>query len=169
MSNHVKRRGPTIEELEKKAKNPYDAMRIRLNYLEKNIDKAIEIPVIPEEEKPREAPEFVRNVVGSSAAAGSAEFHIFRNNRRREYERLEYIDKQAKKEELDREYSLKRKTIEEEEAAKTAKKRAKRQKKKKKDKQNRNSRKKKEENIDTESESCDEGSIKISKNETIQG
>uniref|UniRef100_A0A0K0E2I6 DUF1168-domain-containing protein n=1 Tax=Strongyloides stercoralis TaxID=6248 RepID=A0A0K0E2I6_STRER len=154
MNNYVKRRKPTVEELEKKAKNPYDAMRVRLNYLEKNIDKLVDIPVIPEEEKPREAPDFVRNVVGSSAAAGSAEFHIFRNNRRREYERLEYIEKNAKKEELDKEYYLKRKKIEEEEAEKTAKKRAKRQKRKEKNKKNKKN--KKEKGSDTENEDEDE-------------
>ncbi|CEF67205.1 PRKR-interacting protein 1 [Strongyloides ratti] len=160
MNNRAKRRGPTVEELEKKATDPYDAMRVRLNYLEKNIDKLVEIPAIPEEEKPREAPDFVRNVVGSSAAAGSAEFHIFRNNRRREYERLEFIDKHAKKEELDKEYYLKRKQIEEEEAERTAKKRAKRQKRKEKEKQQKKnkskSKSKKEEEEKEDSDTEDE-------------
>uniref|UniRef100_A0A0N4ZLJ6 PRKR-interacting protein 1 homolog n=1 Tax=Parastrongyloides trichosuri TaxID=131310 RepID=A0A0N4ZLJ6_PARTI len=154
MSNRTKNRGPTVEELEKKAKDPYDAMRIRLNYLEKNIDKLVEIPKIPEEGKPQDAPDFVRNVVGSSAAAGSAEFHIFRNNRRKEYDRLEYIEKKAEKEELDKEYNLKRKKIEEEEAEKTAKKRAKRQKRKEKAKQNRKKCNKKE-NCDEKDDSED--------------
>lgn len=65
--------------------------------------------------------------MGSSAAAGSAEFHIFRNNRKKEMARLEYIEKEAIKNELNDEYeqrNLKRKELEE---AKTAKKRLKRQ------------------------------------------
>lgn len=45
------------------------------------------IPQRRDGRKPRPPPDFVRNVVGSSAAAGSAEFHIFRNNRKREMDR----------------------------------------------------------------------------------
>ena len=45
------------------------------------------------EQPPPEPPEFYRNVVGSSAGAGSAEFHIFRNNRRKEMKRLAWMDK----------------------------------------------------------------------------
>uniref|UniRef100_A0AC35TRE4 AB hydrolase-1 domain-containing protein n=1 Tax=Rhabditophanes sp. KR3021 TaxID=114890 RepID=A0AC35TRE4_9BILA len=127
-----KRRGPTVDELEKCAKNPRDAMRIRLNHLERNIDKLVELPPIPDEDRPKTPPEFVRNVVGSSAAAGSAEFHIFRNNRRKEYDRLAYIDKQAEKEELDAKYKERRDAIKKEEDDKLAKKAAKNRKRKEK-------------------------------------
>jgi hypothetical protein len=75
---------------------------------------------------PPPPPEFVRNVVGSSAAAGSAEFHIFRNNRKRETDRLDYLERQAKKQELDAEFN--ERAAERKRAADelTAKKRAKR-------------------------------------------
>ena len=56
------------------------------------------------EKGPAPPPDFVRNVVGSSAAAGSADFHIFRNNRKRETDRLDWLDKQDKKQKLDAEY-----------------------------------------------------------------
>lgn len=77
--------------------------------------------------KPKPPPEFVRNVVGSSAAAGSAEFHIFRNNRKKELSRLEYIEKEAVRKELDEEYEQRNRERREVEKAKTAKKRLKRQ------------------------------------------
>ncbi|KAL3090170.1 hypothetical protein niasHS_006622 [Heterodera schachtii] len=114
-----------IEE-ERRAKTAYDLMRIRLKRLEKNIDKPVPIPTRREEPKPRPPPEFVRNVVGSSAAAGSAEFHIFRNNKRRELERLEYIEKMAVKDEKDKEFEERRKARRDEEEKKSAKKREKR-------------------------------------------
>ncbi|CAK5085787.1 unnamed protein product [Meloidogyne enterolobii] len=118
-----------IEE-ERRAKNAYDLIRIRLNRLEKNIDKPIIIPQRKDDPKPKPPPEFVRNVVGSSAAAGSAEFHIFRNNKRREQERLEHIQKQALKEDLDKEFEERKMARKEAEELKTARKREKRQRQK---------------------------------------
>ncbi|OAP54706.1 hypothetical protein AYL99_11154 [Fonsecaea erecta] len=44
-------------------------------------------------------PEIVANVQGSSAGAGSGEFHVYKASRRREYERLRAMDEEAKKEE----------------------------------------------------------------------
>lgn len=117
-------------EEERRAKDVYDLMRIRLNRLQKNIDKPVQIPTRKDDEKLRPPPEFVRNVVGSSAAAGSAEFHIFRNNKRREQERLAYIEKQAIKEDLDKEYQERTTAQREIEEQKTAKKREKRQRQK---------------------------------------
>ncbi|VDP24091.1 unnamed protein product, partial [Onchocerca flexuosa] len=56
-------------------------------------EKPVSIPQRRDGRKPRPPPDFVRNVVGSSAAAGSAEFHIFRNNRKREMDRQRYKQK----------------------------------------------------------------------------
>ncbi|KAI9674081.1 MAG: hypothetical protein M1817_001899 [Caeruleum heppii] len=42
-------------------------------------------------------PEIVANVQGSSAGAGSGEFHVYKASRRREYERLRLMDEQVKR------------------------------------------------------------------------
>ncbi|KAL9623506.1 MAG: hypothetical protein Q9160_002187 [Pyrenula sp. 1 TL-2023] len=43
-------------------------------------------------------PEIVANVQGSSAGAGSGEFHVYKAGRRREYERLRLMDEEVRKE-----------------------------------------------------------------------
>ncbi|KAI9903259.1 hypothetical protein N3K66_002611 [Trichothecium roseum] len=43
-------------------------------------------------------PEIVANVQGSSAGAGSGEFHVYKASRRREYERLRGMDAEVKRE-----------------------------------------------------------------------
>jgi hypothetical protein len=53
-------------------------------------------------------PEIVANVQGSSAGAGSGEFHVYKASRRREYERVKMMDDEAKKQEDDREWQLRR-------------------------------------------------------------
>lgn len=42
-----------------------------------------------------ETPSFVRNVMGSSAGAGSGEFHVYRHLRRKEYARQKTIQQQS--------------------------------------------------------------------------
>lgn len=41
-------------------------------------------------------PSFVRNVMGSSAGAGSGEFHVYRHLRRKEYARQKHIQQKSK-------------------------------------------------------------------------
>lgn len=72
----------------------------------------------------------MKNVQGSSAGAGSGEFHVYKASRRREYERLKMMEESARKEAEDAQFERKRKEAEEQAAAKTAKNRARRQKKK---------------------------------------
>lgn len=43
-------------------------------------------------------PEIVTNVQGSSAGAGSGEFHVYKASRRREYERLREMDEELRRE-----------------------------------------------------------------------
>lgn len=42
-------------------------------------------------------PDFVRNVMGSSAGAGSGEFHVYRHLRRKEYARQKFIQEKGEK------------------------------------------------------------------------
>lgn len=44
-----------------------------------------------------DTPSFVRNVMGSSAGAGSGEFHVYRHLRRKEYARQKQIQQQSVK------------------------------------------------------------------------
>ena len=49
-------------------------------------------------------PEIVANVQGSSAGAGSGEFHVYKAARRREYERLRRMDDDVRRESADAEF-----------------------------------------------------------------
>nr|XP_031835228.1 PRKR-interacting protein 1 homolog [Nomia melanderi] len=114
------------------AKNAIDLQRLKLQKLMKNPEKPVILPERPKAKSTPTVPEFVRNVMGSSAGAGSGEFHVYRHLRRKEYARQKFIQEKGRKELLDAEYHLKleeNKRIAEEI---TAKKRAKRQKKKQK-------------------------------------
>lgn len=88
--------------------DPYAATRKRLDKLMANPDKPIEIPERRSGDRPfPDAPEFVRNIMGSSAGAGSGEFHVYRALRRKEYARQRYLNESAKKEELDKDFQEK--------------------------------------------------------------
>lgn len=70
----------------------------------RNPEKLAPIPDRPKEWNPRAPPEFVRDVMGSSAGAGSGEFHVYRHLRRREYQRQDFLDKMADKCDADVKY-----------------------------------------------------------------
>ena len=86
------------------AKTPAEEQRLKLERLMRNPDKLAPIPDRPKEWNPRAPPEFVRDVMGSSAGAGSGEFHVYRHLRRREYQRQDFLDKMADKQDKDLEY-----------------------------------------------------------------
>ena len=113
-------------------KNAAEEQKLKLERLMKNPDKAVQIPEKMSEWAPRPPPEFVRDVMGSSAGAGSGEFHVYRHLHRREYQRQDYMDAMAEKQKLDAEFQkrLERNKIAAEEQ--TAKRRKKRQKLKEK-------------------------------------
>lgn len=73
-------------------------------------------------------PEIVANVQGSSAGAGSGEFHVYKASRRREYERLRAMDEEVKKEEEEREFAKRKEELEKKDREKTEKNRLKREK-----------------------------------------
>ncbi|XP_071945389.1 PRKR-interacting protein 1 homolog [Antedon mediterranea] len=130
----------TEEEEEKKHVKPKDPVfvpkstsakhRLHIERLMKNPEKAVFIPEVRKVWKPRDAPEFVRDVMGSSAGAGSGEFHVYRGYRRREQIRQDYIDNKNEKDEKESEFQKKLEDNKNKAEEKTAKKRAKRNKKK---------------------------------------
>ncbi|XP_068976361.1 PRKR-interacting protein 1 homolog [Bombus flavifrons] len=144
------------------AKTAIDLQRLKLQKLMKNPEKPIILPERPKAKSTPTVPEFVRNVMGSSAGAGSGEFHVYRHLRRKEYARQKFIQEKGHKELLDEEYHRKieeNKRIAEEI---TAKKRAKRLKKKQKWKQKKKMKTgnveqhNKSSNADSDEESLDE-------------
>ncbi|KAH8259158.1 hypothetical protein KR038_011876 [Drosophila bunnanda] len=123
-------------------KTATDLQRLKLEKLMKNPDKPV---VIPEQRRDRDymssVPSFVRNVMGSSAGAGSGEFHVYRHLRRKEYARQKNIQNQSAREAADDAYQQ---TLDDNRRAaeeKTAKKRAKRLKKKQRAKKPRDQKK----------------------------
>ncbi|KAH7346735.1 hypothetical protein BKA65DRAFT_283114 [Rhexocercosporidium sp. MPI-PUGE-AT-0058] len=77
-------------------------------------------------------PEIVQNVQGSSAGAGSGEFHVYKASRRREYERLRGMDEEVRKEEEGAEWEREKREREERDKEKTRKNREKRERLKRK-------------------------------------
>ncbi|KZT72062.1 DUF1168-domain-containing protein [Daedalea quercina L-15889] len=112
------------------ALTPVDKQRAQLERLLKDPSKPAYVPAPPKEKTVRPPREMMKNVQGSSAGAGSGEFHVYKASRRREYERLKMMDETAQKEADTLEFERKRREREEQAEAKTAKNRAKRQKKK---------------------------------------
>jgi hypothetical protein len=83
----VNRHAPTVVERQ----------RAQLDRLLKDPAKPAYIPSAPKEKSIRPAREMMKNVQGSSAGAGSGEFHVYKASRRREYERLRLLDETAQK------------------------------------------------------------------------
>ncbi|KAI4238404.1 MAG: hypothetical protein LQ352_007877 [Teloschistes flavicans] len=75
-------------------------------------------------------PEIVANVQGSSAGAGSGEFHVYKASRRREYERLRQMEEDVSKEKADEEYERKVEEMRKRDEEKTGKNRRRREKRK---------------------------------------
>ncbi|KAI8138705.1 hypothetical protein BJV82DRAFT_630228 [Fennellomyces sp. T-0311] len=101
-----------------------------LEKLFQKIDKPIVLPEAPKEKSVKAPKDFVRNVPGSSAGAGSGDFHVYRAHRRREYARIKEMDEEERKEYEKQEYADKIAQLKAEDEARTAKKRARRQKRK---------------------------------------
>lgn len=121
-------------------RTPTDVQRIKLQKLMANPTKEIVIQPLQgrKSSDPSGAvPSFVRNVMGSSAGAGSGEFHVYRHLRRKEFARQKQIEQKSKVEEMDEAFANKLLQNKLQADTRTAKKRAKRLKKKQKAKQRR--------------------------------
>ncbi|XP_051264529.1 PRKR-interacting protein 1 homolog [Dicentrarchus labrax] len=142
------------------AKTPAEEQRLKLERLMRNPDKPAPIPDRPKEWNPRAPPEFVRDVMGSSAGAGSGEFHVYRHLRRREYQRQDFLDKMSEKQNEDLDYLDKVEQNKQAAEERTAKRRKKREKLRKKKlmakKAKEEAKKKNEEDSDNSSDSSEE-------------
>ena len=83
-----------------KPKNKYnltatEKQRIELENLLKDPTKPAYIPDKPKEKTMRAPREMFAHVPGSSAGAGSGEFHVYKQSRRREYERIQLMNEEA--------------------------------------------------------------------------
>ncbi|KAK9328787.1 hypothetical protein V1520DRAFT_345050 [Lipomyces starkeyi] len=109
--------------------DPYASLRTQLSSLAKNPNKEI---VIPRPKSPSDLipppPELVTNVQGSSAGAGSGEFHVYKQARRREMERTKIFEEQREKENMLKEFEERREQMRALDEERTNKKREKRRK-----------------------------------------
>ncbi len=76
---------------------PVEKQRHQLEKLLKDPAKPAHVPAPPKEKTIRPPREMMKNIQGSSAGAGSGEFHVYKASRRREYERLKLIEETTKK------------------------------------------------------------------------
>ncbi|ORX33234.1 hypothetical protein BD324DRAFT_623595 [Kockovaella imperatae] len=107
-----------------------DIQRIRLEKLFANPTKEIALPTGPKERTLRAPREMMKNVQGSSSGAGSGEFHVYKQSRRREYERLKMMEDKNRQIEEQKAFQARQDARDAATEAKTAKNRAKRQKRK---------------------------------------
>ncbi|EER26602.1 hypothetical protein D8B26_003006 [Coccidioides posadasii str. Silveira] len=119
--------------LKRRALTPVSEQAKQLDTLFKDPSKEIHIPATS---KPRTAaslappPEIVANVQGSSAGAGSGEFHVYKASRRREYERVRLMEDELNREKANEEFEKKREEMKRKDEEKTEKNRKKREKRK---------------------------------------
>lgn len=73
-----------------------ESQRSQLERLLKDPSKPAYVPLPPKGKTIRPAREMMKNVQGSSAGAGSGEFHVYKASRRREYERLKMMEDEAR-------------------------------------------------------------------------
>jgi hypothetical protein len=127
-----------------------EKQRGQLEKLLKDPSKPAYVPPPVREKTIRPAREMMKNVQGSSAGAGSGEFHVYKASRRREYERIKLLEDAAQKarplrfkcvlsltllqELIDSEFERKRKEVDRLADEKTSRNRAKRQRKKERSK-----------------------------------
>ncbi|KAG0226708.1 hypothetical protein BGX31_007186 [Mortierella sp. GBA43] len=147
---------------------PLELQKKQLDKLLEKIDKPVHIPSRPGQKKGNKEPkDYVKNVQGSSAGAGSGEFHVYRAGRRREYSRLRNMELASKEERDQFEYEERMNAKRAEDDEKTDKNRAKRHRRKQRAANNKISKRKAEDRSDDEDEKEDgQGDSKRSKQES---
>ncbi|KAI1657457.1 hypothetical protein F4813DRAFT_360031 [Daldinia decipiens] len=115
----------------KRALTPVSAQAHVVEALFSKPDQEIRIPDASAASRRRDLPpppEIVTNVQGSSAGAGSGEFHVYKASRRREYERLRRMDEEVSQEKAKEEFEKSREQREKRDDEKTRRNREKREK-----------------------------------------
>ncbi|KAK2029485.1 DUF1168-domain-containing protein [Colletotrichum zoysiae] len=121
----------------KRALTPVTEHAKHLESLFSKPDQEIRLPPAPGAVAKRAVaapPEIVTNVQGSSAGAGSGEFHVYKASRRREYDRLRAMDEEVKQEKENEEFERLKAERAARDEERTRKNREKREKKKQKGK-----------------------------------
>src|ERR1700722_20807346 len=105
------------------------AQATELNKLFADPEREIKLPDSATQKGSRLAPppEIVANVQGSSAGAGSGEFHVYKASRRREYERIRLMEEELKREKANEDFGRKMADAKRKDEEKTEKNRRKRE------------------------------------------
>jgi len=117
----------------RRAVTPHSEHASQINTLFKDPSKEIALPGTGNKRSASSLappPEIVANVQGSSAGAGSGEFHVYKASRRREFERLRMMQSEVDKEKGDEEWEKERAETKRKDDEKTEKNRRRREKKK---------------------------------------
>ncbi|WFD39537.1 uncharacterized protein MJAP1_002516 [Malassezia japonica] len=109
---------------------PFGLQANAIGKLFENPDKPVSLPEPSKEKTIKPPPDIVKNVSSSTAGAGSGEFHVYKQARQREYERLSIMAERAEKETVQAEFAAKQEQVRAEDERKTSKNRARREKKK---------------------------------------
>ncbi|TIB64886.1 hypothetical protein E3P77_02914 [Wallemia ichthyophaga] len=88
--------------------NPSQIQREELNKLLKDPTKPVELPDAPRKKEIAPAREMFAHVQGSSAGAGSGEFHVYKQSRRREYDRIQLMEEEKVEEANARDFEQRR-------------------------------------------------------------
>ncbi|MBW0518948.1 hypothetical protein O181_058663 [Austropuccinia psidii MF-1] len=131
---------PKILPANKHAPTPLEKQRLEVAKLLQDPTRKVHLPKPAKEKTIRPPREMIKNVQGSSAGAGSGEFHVYKQSRRREYERLRLMDEKEQKDKETAEFEKKQAELKSKADTKTAARRSRRQRRKE------NARKKRQQN-----------------------
>ena len=112
--------------VKKRALTPSSQQSSQIDALFANPDRSINTDTTTKSRTTLAPPEIVANVQGSSAGAGSGEFHVYKASRRREYERLRVMDAEVEREEKDKQWKEQKEGQQKQDEEKLSKNQAKR-------------------------------------------